>query len=273
MNAWKFLGGLSKNKKDPISWTEDDFRKIWTDERFHDPLAGGFEEHHGTTFRRLMRVINRHDLLAKFKFKKRPAGVKRHWFLQDKEIVQLITQIDRPDVLLFIYRGICEGARASALLQTKVQNIDFHDHSIQVYEPKTKQLVVKYPPTVLFTLLERYVNDHQLNHDDRLFPMSYPYYNEALKKTSKKAGLRKTVTTHILKHTFVTQAHRHNVSAETVTDQTGTEFRTLVKYYQAKDEKKIRYEMQGTAYGHVPFYEWVERLNPYFEERYNEIRN
>ena len=79
------------------------------------------------------------------------------------------------------------------------------------------------------------------------------------------------MTTHILKHTFVTPAHRHNVSAEMVTDQTGTEFRTLVKSYQAKDEKKIRHEMQGIAYDHVPFYEWIERLAPYFEKRYHTI--
>lgn len=62
------------------------------------------------------------------------------------------------------------------------------------------------------------------------------------------------------------------MSAETVTDQTGTEFRTLVKYCQAKDEKKIRHEMQGTEYDQVPFYEWVEQLAPNFEKRYNVIR-
>jgi hypothetical protein len=76
MDAWKVLGGSCKNKKDPISWTEDDFRKIWDCDLFIDPLAGGLEEHHGTSFRRLMRAINRHDLLAKFKSKKRPAGLK-----------------------------------------------------------------------------------------------------------------------------------------------------------------------------------------------------
>jgi hypothetical protein len=75
-----------------------------------------------------------------------------------------------------------------------------------------------------------------------------------------------------LKHTFVTQASRHGVSAENIVNQTGTELRTLEKFYRAKDEAKLRHEMQGTIYKAIPFHEWIGTLSPYFRARYGELK-
>jgi integrase len=261
--AWKYL-----NKKDPISWTEEDFRKIWNWNEFIDPLVGGFEEHHGTKFHRLMRAVNRRDLLSKFKSKKRPTGSKKQWFLRDEEIIRLIPEIETADTLLFSYAGFVWGTRASAMLHTKVQDINFEDYTIQVYEPKTKQYVSKYPPICIFSLLRKYIKDLNLQPNDLLFPNSYDYYNKALRKAGKKAGIKKTVTTHILKHTFISQGHRHGLSRETMVEQTGTEDRTIKLYYLSAEEKKIRHEMQGIEYDLIPFPEWIESLHPHFEQKY-----
>jgi hypothetical protein len=72
---------------------------------------------------------------------------------------------------------------------------------------------------------------------------------------------------HVLKHTFVTQASRHGVSAENIVSQTGTELRTLEKFYRAKNEAKLRHEMQGTVYTAIPFHEWIRKLIPYSKAR------
>jgi integrase len=261
--AWKYL-----NKKDPISWTEEDFRKIWNWHEFLDPLAGGFEVHHATKFHRLMRAINRHDLLSKFKSKKRQTGSKKQWFLRGEEIIRLISKIETADTLLFSYAGLVCGARASAMLHTKVQDINFEDYAIQVYEPKTKQYVAKYPPICFFILLEKYIKDFNLRLNDKLFSNSYGYYNKALREAGKRAGIMKTITTHILKHTFISQGYRHGLSRETVVEQTGTEDRTIKLYYLSLEEKKVRHEMQGIKYDSIPFYEWVQSLHPHFEQKY-----
>lgn len=71
----------------------------------------------------------------------------------------------------------------------------------------------------------------------------------------------------ILKHTFVTQASRHGVSAENIVYQTGTELRTLEKFYRARDEASLRHEMQGTEYNTTPFHKWVRKLSTQFKER------
>jgi len=265
--AWKLL-----NKKDPINWNKKDFEKVWNSEQFHDEMAGGFEEHHATHFHNLMRAIDRHDLLGQFKGKKRPAGNKKEWYLNDREIVSLIRHIETVDALLFLNLGIVKGARASSLLWSRPQNLNPKDNTMLDYEPKTKTYITRFVQPCVMKLLQKYVKDFNLQPKDLLFPHSYSYYNNELRKAGKKAGLTKTVSTQILKHTFISQAHKHGVSVETVVDQTGTEPRTIIKYYRAKDEKKIRHELLGEQHDPNSFNEWVERLELHFMERYEILR-
>jgi integrase len=168
--------------------------------------------------------------------------------------------------------GISTGARASALLRIKVEWIDFYSKTIKVYEPKVNVFAYKYPPFCVFDILKEYIAEVNLSPEDQVFPRGYSFYVKAMKEAGKNAGIRRNVTTHILKHTYVSQAYRHGVSAETVVEQVKTELRTLLKYYQAKSEKKMRYEMQGTDFKHVPFHEWMGALSYFFKERYNQLK-
>lgn len=265
MDAWKAL-----NKKDPISWSESDFKKIWNMEQFMAEGIG-FEEHYASSFHVLMKLIDRHDLIPKFRGHKQPAGKKKHWFLHDPEIITMIPCFNEIDTMLFTYSGMVWGARASAMLGVKVKDIYFEDHTVQIYEPKTKQYVSKYPPISLFRLLKRYIKDFNLKPEDKIFPRSYDHYNQRLAEVGKCANLKKTLSTHILKHTFVSQGHRHGLSRETVVDMTGTEDRTIKRYYLSLDEKKIRHETQGLELDVIPFHVWVEGLHAYFEKRYGQL--
>lgn len=259
---------LKLGKKAPISWGKPEFEFIWSQQEFIREEAGGFEEHYATCFHNLMRAIGRHELLAQFKGHKLPQGVKRHWFLHDAEIIELIANIQDKETLMFLYGGIAGLGRASAMLNEKftVEQINFSDRTIQVYEPKMKQFVSKYPPLPFMSLLRSYVDNK--GKDEKVFPSSYSTLNKNLGDAGEKAGLKKTVSTHILKHTFVSQGYRHGLSRETVVEMTGTEDRTIKTYYLAKDEKKIRHEMQGLPLSIEPFHDWILRLAPYFEQKY-----
>lgn len=172
---------------------------------------------------------------------------------------------------MFTECGILCGARASAILGVKAKDINFADNSIIVYEPKRKKYLVKFPPLCLFKILKRYIQDHNLQLEDKIFPKGYDFYNNTLKKAGKKAGLTKIVTTHILKHTFVSQGHRHGLSRETVVEQTGTEDRTIKLYYLSVEENKIRQETQGLEFNENAFFEWAENLHLYFEQKYEDL--
>lgn len=264
--AWKKL-----DKKDPISWNKRDYLKIWNIDKFI--VEGvGFEEHYASSFHKIMELTDNYDLKHEFKGFKRPSGSKKHWFLHDNEIKATAARYIYPDTLLFEFAGIVWGARSKAMLGVAVKDIYFEDYTIQVFESKTNQFVSKYPPLALFRLLRRYIEDFDLQPEDKIFPRSYTYYNDALAAAGKIANLKKNISTHILKHTFVSQGHRHGLSRETVVEMTGTEDRTIKEYYLSLDEKKIRHETQGLKREEKPFWKWVEEdIAPAFEKRYNEL--
>jgi integrase/predicted DNA-binding transcriptional regulator AlpA len=270
--AWRHVGGSSENKKDSISWTIDDWREIWHMGIFYSEEAGGVLEQHATRLRRVMYSCDMAEALRKFRRKKPPQGKHLDWFLHYSDIKKLISDIEAPDALVFVLLGISTGARASALLRIKLEWVDFYSKTIKVYEPKVKVFAYEYPPFYVFDFLKKYVDDRQLKPKDRLFPRSYTFYCNAMKKAGTRAGLQKKTTTYILKHTYVSQAHKHGVSAETVVDQVKTELRTIKKYYQHQNEAKMRHKMQGTDFKHVPFHEWIEALSCFFKARYNQLK-
>lgn len=259
------------NGKTPESWTEQDYEKLWYEKRFYRCECRGIDKTVGVYFRRIMRATDRFDLLEKFKYKAHPEGKKKQWFLHENEIKRLVDFIDEKETLVLFFVGIAVGARHQALNDLQVKNIDFTDNVFQVYESKTRDYVLKFPPYCVFEILATYIEDLHLSSEDKLFPKSYATHVKLLKKAGEKAQLKKTISTHILKHTFVTQASRHGVSAENIVYQTGTELRTLEKFYRAKDETKLRHELQGTTYKTIPFHEWTQKLSITFKTRYLQL--
>jgi len=266
--AFKILG----YKKDPVVWTEQDYRILWAAPKFHSDECKGIEKRFAVSLRRLMRATDKPNLLTKFRYNNPPDGKRKQWFLHTKEIERLIPHIQEVDTLLFFFTGIACGARSSAIEEIRAKDLDTTDNILQVYEEKVKHYVLKFPPTPLIDLLAQYINNYRIAPEERLFKKSYDSYRKRLKKAGKKAQLTKNITTHIMKHTFVTQANRHGVSAETIVHQTGTELRCLEKFYRATNESKLRNEMQGTTYKTKPFHEWIRKLGLCFKIKYNELK-
>lgn len=265
--AFKMLG-----RKTPESWTEQDYKKLWYAKEFYSQECKGINKIIGIHFRRVMSATDRFDLLQKFKYKAPPEGKKKQWFLHEDEIKALAQVIEEKETLMLLFVGISVGARHQALNDLRVKDIDFNDKVFQVHESKTRDYILKFPPYAIFDLLKTYVTDLDLAPKDNLFPRGYHYHLGRLRTAGRRAKLKKVVSTHILKHTFVTQASRHGVSAENIVYQTGTELRTLEKFYRAKDEAKLRHEMQGAVYRAIPFHEWIRKLSPYFKARYGELK-
>lgn len=259
------------NKKDPISWIEKDFRLLWNSELFLDAETNFIRFDHSLNFRRLMRAIGRHDLLDKFKTKTRTHGKKKLWYLEEEDLITLLPEIPCCALVCILELGCVDGARMQARLTLRPDKIIAKDNIMMYYESKIDKWVVKKIPSCVMDLIQRYIRDFNIKPKARLFPLSHYSYYEKLKKAGERAGITKTTSTHILKHTFVSQAHKHGVSAETVVEQCHTELRTLIAFYRASDEKKIDHELLGKEYDVEPFHQWIERLHKYFADRYIEL--
>jgi len=261
------------NKKDPISWTKEDFEILWKHPDLQDSKTEHIEFTKSVNLRRVMKAIGRADLLETFTTKKRTPGSKRHWYLTDEDIIAVVAHIEEVDVLLLFYEGIATGARWSGLTTTRPDKINYEESILQIYEPKTKQWVDKYVPRFLLDLIVRYIGHFNIPDTERLFKRSYPVYCKRLEKAGRAGGVKHIVSTHIMKHTLVTQACKRGVSLEVVSQQCGTNPKTLQDYYFGVETEKMRHELLGEKYEIEPFPIWLKKLDPYFARRFEEIKD
>jgi hypothetical protein len=271
LEAFHFLGN-----KEPTYWTLEDIQKLRRDcLKLRDPATNDIHPNNATELRRTIRALNKYDLLPALEMvPKEPAGKKIEWYLEENDLIKLIHQISRPDTLLYLYTGITTGARHSGTVTLSPERIRAARGEMLIYEKKRKEYVSKIMPQCVIDLLNQYVIDFKFKGDQRIFPASYFVYNEALKEAGSKAGLTDDTTTHVLKHTFVSQASFHGVSLDIISKQTGTDEDTLKKFYRAEDIRRARHELRGEEYGVISFPEWVEKaLHPHFVARYKEIKD
>jgi len=271
LEAFHFLGN-----KDPIYWTIEDVQKLRRDcLKLRDPVTNDIHPNNATELRRAIGALNKYELLPALKMvPKEPAGKKLEWFLEEDDLIKLIHVISRPDTLLYLYTGITTGARHSGIVTVSPERIRAARGEMLIYEPKRKEYVPKVIPQCVIDLLNQYIIDFKFKGDQKIFPASYFVYNTFLQRAGRNAGLTDTTSTHIIKHSFVSQASFHGVSLDIISKQTGTEESTLKKFYRAEDVRRVRHELRGEEYGIISFPEWVEKtLHPHFVARYKEIKD
>lgn len=280
MRVWLFL-----DKKDPISWDVEDFRKVWNAEKFRDSGTGKIRFMTAITLRKWMRAMEKSNLcsLEEFGTKglKRPKGARKQWFLEDDEITRLIEAMDRRDLLVAFTLSLFSGGRASSVMPTGaakgIRPIDIDDRScgILMFEPKRQEYVGRLFHSKVIELVKRYVNDCTIKPNEPLF-LSYETMRRFLKRVASKGKVSKVNgmrgAWHITKHTFVSQGAYHGLSIEVISEQTGTDANTLMEYYAGIKEKKMRKELLGEKVDIEPFHEWSLRviIEPALR-RYNEL--
>jgi len=267
--------------KDLIYADEDDYTVFWgTPDNpphpdFVNPQTNKLEFHKATALRMCMKLSKRGDLADDPKFTtkglKREAGRKKKWYLSTEHIIRTIAVIKEVDTLILFLLGILFGGRFSALSRIKVSDIDYEAEVIDLYEPKVRRTVEKYLPTkTVLELLRLYIDD--FNIKKRLFKWGIYEYNKRLLRASVDAGLPFRMSTHILKHTAITQMSLHGVDIDVISDYVGTEAGTIVQFYRGGGEKKIMAQIRGEEYEFEKWSSYIERLMGYVLERYNYIK-
>jgi len=278
--AWIILG-----KKDPLSWTIEDFRTLYNHEKFRDPETGKMRFSDAVRMRKIMAFIGQQTGdttlitaitrgLGEFQtrgLKRRPK--KLEWYLNDTEIEYLLKHLETPDSLFLTFMGLITGARLSALVLVKPQDISLRKQIIYIYEPKVNMLVDKAVPKEALELFLNYIQFYGIPTNKPLFPKSKAYYRTKIKEIANSLGFDKTVTPHILKHTCVTQMSMHNISLEVISKHVGTDAGTLQKFYLGNVDAKLRYEILGEKYEvKETFKEWVIKLAKWTKEAWDKLK-
>lgn len=274
--AWR-----ARNKKDPLTFDLEDYLFFWgTKEQapyppFVDPQTNKIEFHKAIALRFAMRMGVARDLVDDPRFTtkglKREAGRKKHWYLEEDEIIRVVNCINEPDTLVLMYLGILVGGRFSALRGLNVAHIHRKEQFLMLYEPKVKRTVEKDLFDFSLEFIWRYIIDFDIK--DRLFYWDIEEYNKRLKKASIDAGLpeQKWMTSHMLKHTCVTQMSLHGVDIDVISEYVGTDAATIMAYYRGGGREKIRAQILDLPRKQETWKQFVQRIHPYFVARYEHI--
>ena len=270
--AFSYLGNI-----DPLGWDSSHYTKLWKRKEWYDKEIQNIRVGIGLELRRLMFAIKRQrHLLDDFKTTQPPP--KEKFPLNEDQIMILIEQIPNIRTLLFFVIGVLCGARRSALRNPKRPerslkplSIDVEESSIKMFEEKVDKYVTRYFPKELISLLLRFITDFKLKPKDLFFPLHVTSYTNQLKTVTKNAdGIRRPMKSHVLmKHTFIYQCALHGVPDGVAVAQSGTELRTLQKWYGLVQREAQRKHMQGEKWEPEPFIDFARRVVTKAEERYN----
>lgn len=285
LKAWKLLG-----QTDMAGWGEKQFAQIWSKEIKGKPnpfwttegLVGGREgisEHIATTFHHLLDAIGRAELKTVYRGIKYEKGKKKLHFLHTSNIKKAVDHTASIDLLMYQLKALLTGGRHSCIELTQPKDFNFKDNEVMETEPKIGKTFIRYLDPHGSSLLKRYIGDFHFKRDDYIFRPDlsrgrggsfYTYINEELKKIGEAIGLKFAYTTHILKHTFVTQSARHGISGDSIVLQVNTEWRTLDSYYKAENPQRLKHEYFGAEKTvKLTMHTWLKEICEIFGARYD----
>lgn len=287
-----------KGQIDPIGFSMNDFKEAWKLDIFRHKETGRIVFQTASAIRVIMSLSGidpKSD--AYFETKElKPEIVKRGWYLETEEIYRMIAGINEPDTLLLFRIGIETGARFSGIVSLKTSEIHYEQNFFSLYEPKVKKPVEKYVLKGTTDFIRQYVRDFAII--GKLFRSSYGVYLDRLHSAGLRAGLfrvigsktkkirykgkwkerkvavteGKVTSTHLLKHTFVSQCSLHGFDLESASEMTGTDPDTLRKYYVGVGKKKLKAAVYGII-DYEAWWLWIPKFDEAYKKRYAEIRD
>ena len=182
---------LLLNKKDPISWTIEDYRKLCTHEQFIDSVTQRTRDTIVFGLRLWMKATGKHDLLQTEEFStkglKRPKS-RKSWHLEDTHITSLIKATKHHYLLLIEELGVKSGGRISSILGVRPLDCNFEKNLVMMYEPKVKDYRPRFLDPNCMNRVKQYIKDYQITPDKPLFP-SYSTVRKVLKDVAKEANI------------------------------------------------------------------------------------
>lgn len=296
--AWK-----TRNKKDPLTFDLEDYLFFWGTSTqaphppFTDPMTNKISFNKAVALRFAMRYGKARDLLEDPRFTTK--GLKRdpqkkHFYLEDAEIISVATALPTPDALMLDYCGTLMGGRFSSFggtdnrksLGLKVGDIHRQALFLTLKEVKVGETVEKDLFDFTLDLIWQYVIDYGIADNNpelakrtggagKLFSWDLEVYNRIFGETSRAVGLpeNKTMTSHMLKHTCITQMGLHGIDIDVISDYVGTDADTIMKYYRGGGREKIRSQILDLPRKQETWKQFVQRIHPYFEARYRQLRD
>lgn len=158
---------------------------------------------------------------------KRPKREKRiPSVLTKDEVKKLFSAIDNKKSKLMISMLYACGFRVSELLNLKPNDLDFEENIGHVRQAKGKKDRIFNIPAFLSKLLRKQVTTQNENTQEFLFTgpkgrLTDRNLQKIIKKAAEKAGIKKDVHPHTLRHSFATHLLENNVDIRKIQELLG----------------------------------------------------
>jgi integrase/recombinase XerD len=136
---------------------------------------------------------------------------KERVYLSEEEVMKVAEAIDIYIIKLIVIFLYNTGLRISECRDLKIEDVDLESKIIYVIEGKNRKDRVVPINDNLHKLLKDYIENHRDAPESNYFfstrqsgsgSISYPHISFTLREAAAKAGIKKQVTCHILRHSF-----------------------------------------------------------------------
>jgi len=186
--------------------------------------------------------------------------------LHNEEIEQMLAQIDRSkpegerNVAIIETLYAC-GLRVSELVELKISNLYLDEGFIRVIGKGNKERLIPIHQQAASSIA-RYIEEVRVHispasgHEDDVFlskrgkRLSRVMIFYIIKETAERAGIRKNISPHTLRHSFATELVEHGADLRAVQEMLGHSSITTTEIYTHLDRKFLK----ATITQHHPLY-------------------
>ncbi|NCN51766.1 tyrosine-type recombinase/integrase [archaeon] len=232
-------------KKDPDKVNEDDV-KMYIAENLSDRSSISIIMFLAA-IRYAYSSILKNDLTSNIKRPKREKRIPT--VLTKKELKDLLNSINTKKSKLMVSLIYAAGLRVSELISLKPENLNFEEKVGYVKQGKGKKDRIFNIPKFIFSKLKRQAEKQKENSEIYLFSgrnseeMSSRNIQKIVKNASKKAGIKKEVHCHTLRHSFATHLLEEGVDIRKIQELLGHSDLSTTQIYthvSTEELKKIK---------------------------------
>lgn len=168
--------------------------------------------------------------------------------LTKQEVRRLLNNIENKKTKLMVAMLYACGFRVSELLNLKIIDLDFDEKIGHVRQAKGKKDRIFNISSFLFKPLKKQIEIQKQNNQEFLFTgpkgrMSDRNIQKLIKKAAERAGIRKDVHPHTLRHSFATHLLENNVDIRKIQELLGHADLSTTQIYthlSTEELKKIK---------------------------------
>ena len=239
----RFLG--EKSVYEVTSWDVDSF--------LANVRKNGYQEKSlytvAVAVKRFLEYVGAKKALEGFEYPRRPKELPK--YLTREEVEKLIKAAEYEKdkrialrnklIVLLLYTT---GMRVGELVRIKCDDIDFVGMSIRIFGKGSKEREVFFNKETK-EVLQKYIESMRLKGDNYLFPgdnslhIHYVTVERIIRRLARKAGFKKRVTPHILRHSFATFALSRGMDVREIQELLGHASLKTTQVYTHVSRKRL----------------------------------